>query len=273
MELSKFDLRDQIAFYVHRYSRSFQPTQAGSAVGGEYEDYLRASLGSSLALDFISSKRDMGMGQGLASRSGLRHELDLIARKHSYYFIFELKHYAHSQLTKDMLLVFNQKVLDFYVENYRLLKTLKLYRVFVTRSSNIDESLRQFCALWGILLLDQEWYSPPICQIILSSLAEGVGSEDGLRVGWSTYQLEQLRLLQKNSSYLTDKMWRELGTIWNPQSRLPGRGFGGGEQQLPPAYVTRRWITQHQDLALQTLTLKNQYEKWRNRTAQEMANG
>ena len=165
-----------------------------------------------------------------------------------------------------MLLVFNQKVLDYHLENAKYIKPLKLYRIFVTPSIFIDPQIRQFCALWGILLIDQELYSPPICEIIANDLYEKTASLLG-RTVLEHEQLKRLQQLQYQANHLNHRLWRELDTVWNPQARLPGAGFRGGSQ-LPSTSVTKRWVEQHRELVQQTQLFKSQFEKWQYRNKQ-----
>jgi len=149
MQLARLDPQSRIIYGVHKFLRGFHPSADGSAVGIEFEDHLRDRLSEQISFDLISSRHDLGLGQGLSTRSGLVHELDLITRQGSNLFIFELKHYAESQLNKEMVLVFNQKVIDYYLENYKTLSTLKVHRIFVTRSRQLTRIFVSF-VLYGV---------------------------------------------------------------------------------------------------------------------------
>lgn len=260
MEINNLDPRCRVVYSVHRCLHSFHPAKQGTAVGVEFEDFLRDRLVREIPFDLISSRRDLGMGQGLTTRSGLSHELDLITRLGSYLFVFELKHYADTQLNKEMVLVFNQKVIDYYLENYKVLSSLKIYRIFVTRASFVNETIRQFCALWGILMVDREFYSPPICEIILKGIRDEVESRPLSLTKW--FNPDSFTNLEKRARVSSAKLWRDLGTVWDPQLRLPGRSFAG-QEGMPPAYVTRRWVAQQQELSSQMVQLKEQFASWK----------
>ena len=101
MQVNQLTSANRLVYATHKLVQTFQPTQKGSAVGLEFEDKLRAYITSSLTgCSLVSWRRDMGLGMGLTSNSGLSHELDLIVRIGTNLFVFELKHYIHTKSIK-----------------------------------------------------------------------------------------------------------------------------------------------------------------------------
>lgn len=258
MRLGDLDLPKQLVYHAHRFVRDFRPIAEGSEAGMEFEDRFRDTLAARIPFDLISSKRDMGLGQGLVSRSGLSHELDLISRLSTDFFTFELKHYAESQINKEMVMVFHQKVLDFYLENYAVLEQFTLHRLFVTRSAQIDVGIRQFCAAWGILLVDPHLLSLPICEIIVDAIHSE--TMQGVPPDWA--QPEQLESLKERSADLTVKMWRGLDVILSLQAGLPD-GLYLDLRHVPPAHETARWVAEQMQLSREVRELQARFIAWK----------
>jgi len=78
-----------------------------------FEDCFREYLYRNLSFDVVSNKRDTGLGLSYHSLSDNPHELDVVCAKNRDLFIFELKHYDVSNITKEIVFTFWGKVMDF----------------------------------------------------------------------------------------------------------------------------------------------------------------
>ncbi len=127
-----------------------------------FERKFREHIWASLRPEKLSSAHCMSFAAGLTTLTGLLHELDLIARWGNQEWVFELKHGGGSDVDKEMLMVFNEKVLDFYMRNYGFLSSLRIMRCFLTAAPRIEDRLRAYCAIWGIVLIDNELLPIPL---------------------------------------------------------------------------------------------------------------
>ena len=75
-------------------------------------------------------------------------------------YAFEAKHYFTTEVTKDLLAVFNQKTLDFYLELLRRGLPVSMKHVFVARTSHYNFKVREFAWSWGLALLGGEQRHP-----------------------------------------------------------------------------------------------------------------
>jgi hypothetical protein len=113
--------------------------------------YIMARTGRRIQV--ITGAGSLDFGLGLGTLSGVRHEVDLVMSSGTTLFAFEAKHYLATEVTKDMLAVFNQKTLDFYLELLRRGLPISMKRVFVARTNNYAFKVREFAWSWGIALL------------------------------------------------------------------------------------------------------------------------
>jgi hypothetical protein len=101
----------------------------------------------------ITGAGSLDFGLGLGTPSGIRHEVDLVLSSGTSLYVFEAKHYVATEITKDVLAVFNQKTLDFYLELLRRGLPISMKRVFVSRTDGYKLKVREFAWSWGLALL------------------------------------------------------------------------------------------------------------------------
>ncbi|MEM4383824.1 MAG: hypothetical protein QXH32_06970 [Candidatus Caldarchaeum sp.] len=118
-----------------------------------FEESFRHHLSQRMALDCISSARDTGLGLSYTTLSDTPHELDIIFRKESNLFVFELKHYNVSRITKEIVFTFLGKVFDFYLKNLEVLRSQKITMYLVTVNRALDDSIWKLCLTYGIKLI------------------------------------------------------------------------------------------------------------------------
>lgn len=143
-----------------------------------FEESFREYLYKKVDFDTVSDIRDMGLGMSYSTFSDVAHELDVVCRKGSNIYVFELKHYNESYISKEIVFTFLGKVLDFYLKNIENLATYKITMVLLTINRNIDDSIRKLCIAYGIKLIDPlfiplvtlEYYSRDLYQKIPEDL-------------------------------------------------------------------------------------------------------
>jgi hypothetical protein len=123
----------------------------------------------------ISSVHDLSFGAGLGTLSGLHHELDLLSRWDEQEWVFELKNGGGCEINKEMLMVFQEKTLDFYFANYGFLSSLRIMRGFLTGAGYVDDHIRAYCAAWGIVLIDNELFPLPALPALLAEKKRWLG--------------------------------------------------------------------------------------------------
>jgi hypothetical protein len=101
----------------------------------------------------VTGPGTLDFGLGLSTPSGIRHEVDLVLTNGATLYAFEAKHYFGTEVTKDLLAVFNQKTLDFYLELLRRGLPVSMKRLFVARTAQFNYKVREFAWSWGIGLL------------------------------------------------------------------------------------------------------------------------
>lgn len=119
-----------------------------------FEESFRGYLYRKINFDVISDVRDTGFGLSYSSLSSVPHELDVICTKERDKFVFELKHYEASDITKEIVFTFLGKVIDFYFKNAETLSNYKITMFLVTINKNIDDSIRKLCISYGIKLIE-----------------------------------------------------------------------------------------------------------------------
>lgn len=75
-----------------------------------FEEKFREYLYKKIPFDVVSDVRDMKLGLSYSTLSDNPHELDIICVKARNLFIFELKHYKASDITKEIVFTFLGKV-------------------------------------------------------------------------------------------------------------------------------------------------------------------
>jgi len=119
-----------------------------------FEDKFREYLYGKISFDTVSDVRDTGLGLSYQTLSDVPHELDVICIKDGDLFVFELKHYQVSNLTKEIVFTFLGKVMDFYFKNANILSKYKITMFLVTINRNVDDSIRKLCIAFGIKLIE-----------------------------------------------------------------------------------------------------------------------
>jgi len=119
-----------------------------------FEERFRNYLYRIMKFDIYSDVRDMGLGLSYTTLSGNPHELDIICIKEKDLFVFELKHYKVSNITKEIVFAFLGKVMDFYFKNANCLSDYNSTLLLMTINENIDDSIRKLCFAYGIKLIE-----------------------------------------------------------------------------------------------------------------------
>jgi hypothetical protein len=119
-----------------------------------FEGCFREYLYRNLSFDVVSDERDLGLGLSYHSLSDTPHELDVVCAKDRDLFVFELKHYEVSNITKEIVFTFLGKVMDFYFRNAEVLSNYKITMFLVTINRNVDDSIRKLCITYGIKLIE-----------------------------------------------------------------------------------------------------------------------
>jgi len=119
-----------------------------------FEESFREYLYRKINFDVISDIRDTGFGLSYSTLSTVPHELDVICVKDRDLFVFELKHYEVSDITKELVFTFIGKVVDFYFKNAEVLSNYKITMLFVTINKDIDDSIRNLCIAYGVKLIE-----------------------------------------------------------------------------------------------------------------------
>lgn len=113
-----------------------------------FEESFRAACVSKLQDWRISQIREMHLGEDIFTASGTDHEIDLVGLHDQASAIVELKHWESSTPTKNEVIVFFAKILDYVTANPRLM--LKdVCPVFVS-VSGFEESGLAACLGLGI---------------------------------------------------------------------------------------------------------------------------
>jgi hypothetical protein len=98
---------------------------------------------------------------GRRSASGLRHEIDGAAAVESWTLMYEAKAYSGSSPTKQDLLCFDRKTFDLYLARRRAGEIGPHWRVLVS-ANPIDEALRRYCFLYGMVAVDPAMIPLPV---------------------------------------------------------------------------------------------------------------
>ncbi len=119
-----------------------------------FEDEFRDYIYRKVHFDVVSTKRDLGLGLSHRSLSETLHELDVVCSKDSELFVFELKHYEVSDLSKEIVFTFLGKLVDFYLGNVSVLSSYRINPLLVTIRRNVDDTVRKLCLTYGVKLIE-----------------------------------------------------------------------------------------------------------------------
>lgn len=104
---------------------------------------------------------------GVPSASGLRHENDGVIATPDIILHFEAKHLG-GEVSKNDLLIFNQKGMDFVLTGDARIRTRPLYRLFVS-GGPLSREARQFALLWGITVIETDLLPLPVLHWLAGS--------------------------------------------------------------------------------------------------------
>jgi hypothetical protein len=93
--------------------------------------------------------------RGTKSASGFMHENDTVLGFGGFTIHFELKHLA-TEVSKNDLLIFNQKGLDYLMSEDTVFRKTPLYRIFLS-GGVLSREARRFALQWGILAIEPDW--------------------------------------------------------------------------------------------------------------------
>jgi hypothetical protein len=104
---------------------------------------------------------------GTISASGLRHESDGVIGCADLILHVETKHLTE-EVSKNDLMIFNQKGLDFVLTGDPRLRTRPLYRMFLS-GRPLSREARRFSVLWGIITIEPDLMPLPILHWLAGS--------------------------------------------------------------------------------------------------------
>lgn len=130
----------------------WEPSAKGAQRGRLFEDlFYRYCHWRGLALSERAGSRTF---RGEPGASGFQHESDGVIAHADVSVHVEMKHLGEP-VSKNDLLIFNQKGLDFLMGESSRVRRLPLYRVFVS-GGLLSPAARQFAAQWGILAIEPD---------------------------------------------------------------------------------------------------------------------
>lgn len=172
-----------------------------------FEESFREYLYRKMNFEGMSDVRDTGLGLSYSTLSGTPHELDVICRKDSGLFIFELKHYEVSNITKEIVFTFLGKVMDFHLKNALDLSNYKITMYLVTINRNVDDSIRKLCVAYGIKLIEPSLMTHAVLDYYARDLYQKLSDNDELK---STMEklLENISKLKEQYEYSFSDIFR-----------------------------------------------------------------
>lgn len=212
MNIEALPLIDRIItfswYYVRKYFGHTYPKLLGKQDEG-FEDQFREFVFRELRPITVSDTHDLGFGKSLGSLSGLTHEIDLVAKWDGLLVVFELKNCI---VDKTMVLNFQQKCLDYFLENVHVLKETCLEKVFLTNSTITDIRIRSFCLIWGIRLVDFSQVPLGQCKLWLEVLSSNPDISDKYK--------DQIEYLSEQIQYLEDNIHTDMNHIFRKKDEL-----------------------------------------------------
>jgi len=190
-------------FFGHTYPKIFDKQDEG------FEDQFREFVFRELKAITVSDSHDLGFGKGFGSLSGLSHEIDLVAKWDGLLVVFELK---NCQVDKNMILNFQQKCLDYFLQNEGILRENCLEKVFLTSSTINDIRIRNFCIIWGIRLVDFSQTPIGQCKLWLEKLASDADI--------SKFCNEQIEYVAGEIQYLEDNIHTDMNHIFRRKDEM-----------------------------------------------------
>ena len=136
-------------FVIAQYWR---PSVEGVEKGREFERILyRYCEKYRLPITERSGSRTV---RGVRAASGFLHESDAVLSFPDMTVHFELKHLL-AEVTKNDLLIFNQKGLDFLLAEDHIIRRFPFYRILLS-GGLVSPAARRFALLWGILVIEPD---------------------------------------------------------------------------------------------------------------------
>lgn len=166
-----------------------------------FEDCFREYLYRHLSFDVVSDKRDTGLGLSYRSLSDNPHELDVVCAKNRDLFIFELKHYDVSNITKEIVFTFWGKVMDFYFRNVEVLSSYKTTMLLVTINRRVDDSIRKLCLTYGTKLIEPSLMTLGIIDYFARDLYQKASEKDATLKSELEELVEKIGKLKEESDY------------------------------------------------------------------------
>jgi len=166
-----------------------------------FEDQFRDYLYRKVNFDVVSDKRDMGLGLSYHSLSGNPHELDIVCSKGAELFVFELKHYEVSNLTKEIVFIFLGKVMDFYLANVRVLSNYKTSLFLITINNSVEDSIRKLCITYGVKLIEPPMMTLGVLDYFARDLYQKIPTEDGMFKKEAEQLVENVSKLKEGYDY------------------------------------------------------------------------
>jgi hypothetical protein len=141
-----------LTFDLFALVQHWQPTVAGAARGRLFEGLLyRYSDARQLPLSERAGSRTV---RGVRAVSGFLHENDAVLAFPEFTIHCELKHLS-GELSKNELLIFNQKGIDYLLAEGHTLRRLPFYRI-VLSGGLLSPAARRFAIQWGILVIEPD---------------------------------------------------------------------------------------------------------------------
>ncbi|MEJ7757958.1 MAG: hypothetical protein WKF55_00065 [Gemmatimonadaceae bacterium] len=128
-------------------ARFHVPQLEGWLRGRIWEKWAARSLGDHTWIHQAAGQLRL-FGHG--SASGLRHEIDGAGARDGGVILVETKSYSSSSPSKSDICVFDRKTFDLYVDRCRRKEKGPHWRILVS-STALDESIRAYCYLYGII--------------------------------------------------------------------------------------------------------------------------
>lgn len=130
----------------------WRPTVYGAERGRLFEGLLyRYANARQLPLSEKAGARTV---RGVRAASGFMHENDAVLAFPDFTVHCELKHLS-GELSKNELLIFNQKGIDYLLAEERTLRRLPFYRVILS-GGLLDPAARRFAVQWGIVIIEPD---------------------------------------------------------------------------------------------------------------------
>ena len=133
-------------------AQCWRPSVKGAEKGREFERALyRYCEKYGLPIVERSGSRTV---RGVRAASGFLHESDAVLAFADVTIHFELKHLV-TEVTKNDVLIFNQKGLDFLLAEDRITRRCPFYRILLS-GGLVSPVARRFALLWGILVVEPD---------------------------------------------------------------------------------------------------------------------